>query len=63
MKGNGTGMGAVKKTMMAMSAVGAVAGLAYLSMKPSQQRKIERGLKKTTDQLSDIVDNVHNRMT
>lgn len=56
-------MGAVKNTMMAMGAVGAVAGLAYLSMKPSQQKKIERGLRKTTDQLSDIVDNVHNRMS
>lgn len=55
-------MGGIKKTVMAASAVGAVAGLAYLSMKPSQQKKIERGLRKTTDQLSDIVENIHSRM-
>lgn len=56
-------MGGIKKTVMAASAVGAVAGLAYLSMKPSQQKKIEKGLRKTTDQLSDIVDNIHSRMS
>ena len=52
----------MKKTMVTAGALSAVAGIAFLSMKPSQQKKIERSLKKTTDQLSDIVDGIQEKM-
>ena len=49
------------KSVMTIGAVGTVAGLAFVAMSPRQQKKIEKSLKKTTDQLSDIVDTIQNK--
>lgn len=47
------------KGMMTVGAIGAAAGLAYAAMTPSQHKKLERSLKKTSDQLADIMESIH----
>lgn len=56
-------MNGIKKAFIAAGAIGTAAGLAYLNMKPSQQKKIERSLKKTSDQLYGIASNIHEKMS
>ena len=49
------------KGVMTVGAIGAAAGLAYAAMTPRQQKRLERSLKKTSDQLADIMDSIHDR--
>ena len=50
------------KGVMTIGAVGAAAGLAYAAMSPKQHKKLEKSLKKTTDQLSDIMDTLQDNV-
>lgn len=50
------------KGAVTIGAIGAAAGLAFAAMSPRQQHKIERSLKKTTDQLSNIMDSIQDTM-
>lgn len=49
-------MGALKNTMITVGAMGAAAGLAYLSMKPEKKKKIERDAKRTAEEFTDMID-------
>ena len=54
--------GGLIKGAATIGAIGAAAGLAYAAMSPRQHQKLERSLRKTTDQLADIMDTIQDNM-